>query len=228
MQQIIADGSLAGGYHANAEVAEADAIVVPPIAESLPVAPEAVISHFAAQGSIAASMPQLSGSGAVSPLSGSVSVPAVPALIDPAALLGVRKDAEAPSQAQASSIEASDAPVLAVASSAIDGVHEPAVEAAAAPGDHDVNPVLKTLQQLQVGPAPFSQLSYEMRSNGCRLCRMQECRWMSAQVQNDPGKCDFVLCVTEILGDIQGFQASQAAAASGCSFAHVVAECSLI
>ena len=143
-------------------MAEVDASVVPPITESLPAVPEAVISHFVAQSSVAASQPQLSGSGAVSTISDSVAVPAAPALVDPTAVLGVRKDAEAPSQAQASSIEASDAPVLAVSASVIDGGQEPAAEAAAAPGDHDMNPVLKTLQQLQVVLAPFSQLSHAL------------------------------------------------------------------
>ena len=42
------------------------------------------------------------------------------------------------------------APVLPPASSAIDSVHVPTAEAVAALGDSETNPVLKTLQQLQV------------------------------------------------------------------------------
>jgi hypothetical protein len=99
------------------------------IADSPPVAPPAAGSNSTAQSSVVAPLSQVSGSHTPTPQSDSAFIASV------------------------------DAPVFAVATSAIAGDHVPAVEMAEAPGDHDVNPVLKTLQQLQVIYSECANLS---------------------------------------------------------------------
>ena len=113
---------------ASAGVDEVGSLSAFGIADGPPVAPPAAGSSSAAQTSVVAPLSQLSGSHATSPRSESAFIASV------------------------------DAPFFAVATSAIAGDHVPAVEMAAASGDHDVNPVLKTLQQLQVVHSELAEL----------------------------------------------------------------------
>ena len=148
--QIIADGRATSGCHtASTDMAEIASSAVSPIPESLPVAPAAVDSSTAAQISAVVPLPQLSGSDIVPLLSDSVLVAPSPAFHDPTTELGTGSDAEVQSRVQASATAAADATLPANATTATGGAHVLA-EAAAAPADHDMNPVLKTLQQLQV------------------------------------------------------------------------------
>jgi hypothetical protein len=114
---------------ASAGVDKVGSLSVSRIADSPPVAPPAAGSNNSAQSSVVAPLSHVSGSHTPSPQSDSAFIASV------------------------------DAPVFAVATSAIAGDHAPAVEMAAAPGDQDVNPVLKTLQQLQVIYLEFANLS---------------------------------------------------------------------
>jgi hypothetical protein len=110
-------------------------------AESLQVKLPAVESSLVAQTSKTAPLPGLSDA---------VQVPEISSAIAPAANLGQAKDGEVQSQAQASAVAAAAAPVLAVAP-IVAGVEDAtAAEAAVELPDGDTNPVLKTLQQLQV------------------------------------------------------------------------------
>ena len=149
--QIIADGRATSGCHtASSDMAEIASSAVSPIPESLPVAPAAVDSSTAAQNSAVVPLPQLSGSVTVPLLSDSVLVPVPPspAFHDLTTALGTGSE-EVQSRVQASATAAADATLPANATTATGGTHVLA-EASAAPADHDMNPVLKTLQQLQV------------------------------------------------------------------------------
>jgi hypothetical protein len=137
-------------------MAEIASPAVSPTPESLPVAPAAVDSSTAAQNSAVVPLPQLSGSVTVPLLSDSVLVPPSPAFHDLTTALGNGSE-EVQSRVQASATAAADATLPANATTATGGTHVLA-EASAAPVDHDMNPVLKTLQQLQVEVAWHPQI----------------------------------------------------------------------
>ena len=142
LEQIVAaDIAQRGSHGPSVHVTKAMAAEISQIAEILPATPLAVEINHAAQRSDVIPLPQISDLVALS---------AAPAFVAVAAELEVGNDGDVQHQAHASANAASVAPVLPPASSAIDGVHVPTAEAVAALGDSETNPVLKTLQQLQV------------------------------------------------------------------------------
>ena len=132
-----------------AGVAEVVASAASQIAESLQVSLAAVESSLVAHSSDSAPL---------SHLSDAVMEPEVTAVIVPTAELGYSDGGELHSQAQAV-VEDAAAPALAIAPTAASGVEVPSAEVRVEPQDGDTNPVLKTLQQLQVAgkyPALFT------------------------------------------------------------------------
>jgi hypothetical protein len=139
----IADDSVAKSEPrvVSAGVAEVVASAASQIAESFQVSLAAVESSLVAHSSDAALL---------SHLSDAVMEPEVAAVIVPTAESGNSDGGELHSQAQAV-VEDAAAPALAIApTAASSGVEVPSAEVSVEPQDVDTNPVLKTLQQLQV------------------------------------------------------------------------------
>jgi hypothetical protein len=142
LRQNIEDGSVKREpLAASADVAEVVASSTSQLVETLQVALPAVEIGLAAQSSDIGLFPRSSDA---------VVSPEVTAVIAPAAELCQAKNDDLQYQAQASAIATAAAPVIALDASSVSGADVLAAEAAVELQDGETNPVLKTLQQLQV------------------------------------------------------------------------------